>query len=148
MVLLTAMCLATQINGRLIHDETVYLVWKMAGRPGFEPGLTGSEPVVLPLNYLPSGGASPLCKLTMKMAGRPGFEPGLTGSEPVVLPLNYLPSGVCWRGSSLISLTVQGVKESFSFILRDASPHWPERPRQSATCPQALSPIPVLPPTH
>lgn len=27
----------------------------LAGRPGFEPGLTGSEPVVLPLNYLPSG---------------------------------------------------------------------------------------------
>lgn len=25
----------------------------MAGGPGFEPGLTGSEPVVLPLNYLP-----------------------------------------------------------------------------------------------
>lgn len=25
----------------------------MAGRPGFEPGLTGPEPVVLPLNYLP-----------------------------------------------------------------------------------------------
>ena len=27
----------------------------MAGGPGFEPGLTGSEPVVLPLNYPPSG---------------------------------------------------------------------------------------------
>ncbi|CDG34019.1 hypothetical protein SACS_1281 [Parasaccharibacter apium] len=32
----------------------------MAGRPGFEPGLTGSEPVVLPLNYLPSGRGFPL----------------------------------------------------------------------------------------
>lgn len=27
----------------------------MAGGPGFEPGLTGSEPVVLPLNYPPAG---------------------------------------------------------------------------------------------
>ena len=25
----------------------------MAGRPGFEPGLLGSEPRVLPLNHLP-----------------------------------------------------------------------------------------------
>ena len=27
----------------------------LAGGPGFEPRLTGSEPVVLPLNYPPSG---------------------------------------------------------------------------------------------
>ena len=26
----------------------------LAGGPGFEPGLTGPEPVVLPLNYLPT----------------------------------------------------------------------------------------------
>lgn len=26
----------------------------LAGGPGFEPGLTGSEPVVLPLNYPPA----------------------------------------------------------------------------------------------
>lgn len=42
----------------------------MAGRPGFEPGLTGSEPVVLPLNYLPSGFAVAAFKsLVEKMQG-------------------------------------------------------------------------------
>ncbi len=29
-------------------------VW-LAGGPGFEPGLSGSEPLVLPLNYPPVG---------------------------------------------------------------------------------------------
>ncbi len=28
---------------------------ELAGGPGFEPGLSGSEPLVLPLNYPPSG---------------------------------------------------------------------------------------------
>ena len=28
---------------------------EMAGGPGFEPGLSGSEPLVLPLNYPPPG---------------------------------------------------------------------------------------------
>ena len=32
----------------------------VAGGPGFEPGLPGSEPGVLPLNYPPSTGVSPL----------------------------------------------------------------------------------------
>src|SRR6185369_11450507 len=36
------------------HSERIAYGW-LAGGPGFEPRLTGSEPVVLPLNYPPSG---------------------------------------------------------------------------------------------
>src|SRR4029077_8543447 len=36
------------------HSEKSAHGW-LAGGPGFEPRLTGSEPVVLPLNYPPSG---------------------------------------------------------------------------------------------
>ncbi len=41
---------------RMNRKESVLLIKKkttMAGRPGFEPGLLGPEPRVLPLNYLP-----------------------------------------------------------------------------------------------
>ncbi len=36
-----------------VFNENPLFVLKLVGRPGFEPGLTGSEPVVLPLDDLP-----------------------------------------------------------------------------------------------
>ena len=39
------------------HSEESVYGW-LAGGPGFEPRLTGSEPVVLPLNYPPGAGRS------------------------------------------------------------------------------------------
>ena len=49
----------------MFSSSMVVFEWKMAGGPGFEPGLRGSEPRVLPLNYPPVGtGTAYLAKVT------------------------------------------------------------------------------------
>lgn len=53
----------------------------MEGTNGLEPLLCGSEPHVLPLNYIP----------IFKMEGGDGVEPSLWGSKPQALPLSYPP---------------------------------------------------------
>src|SRR5690606_10581766 len=42
----------------LPSDSAQSVMRDLAGGPGFEPGLLGSEPRVLPLNYPPSGPAA------------------------------------------------------------------------------------------
>ena len=52
----------------------------VAGGPGFEPRLTGSEPVVLPLNYPPAGAGSGPARMDLA-AGDPVGKPGFSASE-------------------------------------------------------------------
>ena len=40
-------------KGRAFSNSGVLVLSRQAGEPGFEPGLTGSEPVVLPLHHSP-----------------------------------------------------------------------------------------------
>ena len=63
----------------------------LVGLPGFEPGQTGPESVVLPLYYSPMSITKSKGKPPLKVVGLPGFEPGQTGPESVVLPLYYSP---------------------------------------------------------
>jgi hypothetical protein len=53
----------------------------MAGIPGFEPRLSESKSLVLPLHHIP----------TKFLAGAPGFEPRPTDSESVMLTVTLCP---------------------------------------------------------
>ena len=48
----------------------------MAGVPGFEPGMTGSKPVALPLGYTPTFKTFNALFILEKVVPQPGFEPG------------------------------------------------------------------------
>ena len=60
----------------------------LVGIPGFEPGMTGPESVVLPLHHIPMFYYS---SFITQLVGIPGFEPVMTGPESVVLPLHHIP---------------------------------------------------------
>lgn len=63
----------TLLKGSVKHDPSAVL-WNLDPRTGFEPILTESESVVLPLD-------------DQGMDAHQGIEPRLSGSEPAFLPL-------------------------------------------------------------
>src|SRR5262245_50725153 len=47
--------ISSQRVGKRVELVRSLAIAGLAGRPGFEPSLTGSEPVVVPLNHPPKG---------------------------------------------------------------------------------------------
>lgn len=88
----------------------------MAGGPGFEPGLLGPEPRVLPLNYPPAGSdcrcraifsrvrvvRQPLITHCVHSCSGSATRP-FVGSESAVLPLHDPPAGGARRSSQVLA---------------------------------------------
>src|SRR6056297_1831532 len=79
------------LSGPQVIDFSMFLPKKLAGGPGFEPGLAESESAVLPLNYPPAIAANHPRGATRRLAPIDGAY--LASVERLVQPLHAAKSG-------------------------------------------------------